>query len=125
MSAGAFGKTFYQASYGGGANIHPIKIQPETLAATTGAEDNDPPTGPITNPISAQVGGGRRSIGLHARILYLQLLGTPPTDYSAGSRTKIPALTPTFYAAAIAPGVTITYLGTTWKVIGSSDEKVR
>lgn len=125
MSAGTFGKTFYQASYGGGTNIHPIKVQPETIAASTGDADNDPPTGPITNPISAQASGGRRSIGLHARIIYLQLLGTPPAEYSAGSRTKIPCLTEAFYNAAIAPGATISYLGTTWKVIGSSEEKVR
>lgn len=126
MSAGAFITTFYTATYGGGdANVHPIKVQPETIEATCDGNTNESTATETTSPISASVSRGRRSIGLLARVVYLQLTGTPPTDYAAGSRTKIPAMTPAFYNACIAPGAEINYLGTTWKKIGASPEVTR
>lgn len=122
MSAGLFTKTFYQADYATPAPIHPIKVQPETTEATCGAATNASVATATTNPIQCSVSRGRRSIGLIARILYLQLTGTPPTGYAPGSRTKIPALTTEFYNTALQPEAEVNYLGTTWKVIGSSAE---
>lgn len=126
MSAGAFTTAVYAASYGGGdTNFHPIKVQPETLEASVDAVVNISTTETVTSPISASVSRGRRSIGLLARLVYLQLTGDPPTGYAAGARTKIPALTAAFYSAAIAPAAEISYLGTTWKKVGSSPEVTR
>jgi len=124
MSAGAFDKAFYLADYGAGTNVHPIRVQPETRQAATSTETNDIPGAVQTSPISAIVSRSRSSRGLIARVLYLQLVGSPPTGYSPGSRTRIPALTPAFYNSALAIGASILYLGTTWKTIGSSDEEV-
>lgn len=125
MSAGAFTITKYLADYAGGTNIHPIRVQPETIAADADGTANDAPTADATSPISAQVSRSRKGLGLHARLVALEIVGTPPTGYKVGSRTKIPALTPAFYSAAIAPGAVITYLGTTWRKAGSSVEVVK
>lgn len=125
MSSGLFTTSFYEASYGDGDQVHPIKVQPETLTATVGIIANESTATATTSPISALVSRSRVARGLNARIIYLQVTGTPPTNYAPGSRTKIPVMTAEFYAEAIAPGAEITYLATTWKVIGSSVEKVK
>ena len=127
MSAGAFINSRYAANYAA-ATIHPIRVQPETIAASAaapgGAVTNDPPADPTTNPISAQVTKSTRSLGLHARLISIKVTGTPPTGYLAGSTVRLPALTPAFAAAAI-KGVVITYLGATWEVIGTRAEVTR
>lgn len=126
MSAGAFVRSKYQASYDTD-QIHPIRVQPETIAL---AEDGAPtntnaaPTTDITNPISAIVSKGRRGLGLHPRKFNLQLTGTPPATYITGSKVSIPILTTTFYNS-IAVGSDVTYLGTTWQVISKSPEIVK
>jgi len=126
MSAGEFDQALYQASYGDGTSVHPIKVQPETRTAVAGTVQNDlSALVDQTSPISAVVSRGRTSRGLNARLVYLQLTGTPPTGYQDVSRTRIPALTPAFFAACLAVGAEITYLSTTWKCIGSSAEKVK
>jgi len=122
MSAGLFTKSFYAATYATPSPVHPIKVQPETLEAECGTETNISVATATTNPIQCAVSRGRRSIGLIARIVYLQVTGTPPTGYAAGSRTKIPCMTEAFYQACLQPAAEVTYLGTTWKVIGSSPE---
>jgi len=126
MSAGVFTTSFYSASYGGGTNVHPIRVQPETLEATVGGTiTNEPSASATTSPISALVSRNRGSKGLLARIIYLELGidETPPEGYSIRSRTKIPILTEDFYNAAIAPGnPIIQYLGAAWTVAGSSAE---
>jgi len=129
MSAGRFVFTFYDADYGDGTAIHPIRVQEETLEAEVvgGTEVNAPTGTASTNPISASVSDSTRSLGLHARILYLELAvgATPPTGYKEGSRVRIPALSKDFYAAATAGNQQVTYLGTTWRVTGSRQEKTR
>lgn len=128
MSAGLFLDTFYTASYDN-TRIHPIRVQPETLdAATTGAGGavaNSPATGPANTPISAEVTGSTRRLGLHARVIYMKLEGTPPTGYAAGSRVRIPALNPAFYTACLIKGQAVDYLGATWRVTGTRAEVVR
>ncbi len=122
MSAGAFSDTFYGASYGN--FTHPIRVQPETLAAEINAIGNDPPAGPADNPISASVSRSTRSLGLHARLVFAKLAGTPPTGYAAGARVRIPALTAAFFDEAT-KNATMTYLGTTWTVTGRRSEVQR
>ena len=125
MSAGVFVDTKYLASYGAGTAVHPIRCQPETLEASADGTINAPPEGDLTNPISAQVSGGKKRLGLHARTITLESVGDAPEGYKEVSRTKIPCLTADFYTAAIAPGAVITYLTTTWRKAGSSVEVVR
>lgn len=124
MSAGRFLRSKYAADYGDGTAIHPIRVQPETIQAVVGAEDNDPPAGEINNPISAQISRGRRSRGLSPRFITIQLPATssPPTDYAAGSITRIPALNAAFFGACV-PGAIVEYLGVQWEVVSASPER--
>ena len=124
MSAGSFTLSRYGASYLATA-VHPIRVQTETLLAVTiggTPVTNAAPTGVVNNPISAVVSNGRRARGLTPRAIRIRLTGTPiPANYIAGSVTLIPALTAAFYAACTV-GTTITYLGSTWTVVGQIPE---
>lgn len=123
MSAGAFVRSRYEADYGAGTAVHPIRCQPETLLAEIGTEDNSAPAAALTNPISAVTSKGRRGSGLRPRTITLQFpLTGQPTGYKAGGYTVIPALNKAFYAAATA-GITCTYLGVSCAVVSKSAEE--
>lgn len=129
MSAGTFTKSKYQATYSGTA-IHPIRVQPETIACTINGVANNPPDGSQTNPISAVVSRGQRAKGLIARAVTLRAPASgQPTGYKPLGTILIPALTPAFAAAAAGwqPGQEVSYLGVTgWSVVGTvRDEVVR
>lgn len=119
MSAGAFVNSRYRASYAAPIQIHPIRVQPETLAAEIDGLSNDPPTDAVNNPIIANSTGSRRANGLTARRIRLQLplATTPPTGYRPGSITTIPVLQPALFALA-QKGVACNYLGVVWTVVG-------
>lgn len=126
MSAGRFSRTRYQASYATGA-IHPIRLQPETIAfATVGGtpQANDPPGGAITNPISALATLGMRARGLRPRSVNIILAegSTPPTGYAPGATARIPILQESLFDNLNA-GDEVSYLGTTWEVVGRSPEE--
>lgn len=124
MSAGAFTITKYIASYGDGDQVHPIRVQPETLAATIGGTANSAPGDALNNPIQCRVSGGKRQIGLLARYITIKFPATgQPTGYQAGGTTRIPALTPGFYDLAI-KGTAVTYLGVACQVVSRSNERV-
>lgn len=124
MSAGVFTNTKYQASYGDGTNVHPIRVQPETITASIGGTANTAPTAAQSNPIQCRVSGSKRSIGLIARSVALQAPATgQPTGYKPLGITRIPALTETFYNAAT-KGATCTYLGVAFVVVSRSLERV-
>ena len=123
MSAGRFEISKYQATYSAAA-VHPIRLQPETLAASIGGTVNNPPAGAVTNPIQARSTGGRRSLGLLARYVVLRAPSdAPPAGYLPGGTTRIPALTPAFYALAI-KGADCSYLGSTFTVVSRGRERV-
>lgn len=122
MSAGDFASQTYRATYSTTAS-HPIRVQVETSAASIGSIQNSGDTAPPTSPISARVNGNRRTLGLIARRVRIRLTGTAPTGYSVGSTTSIPALNQNFFNAATR-GVTVTYLGTQWAVVGTTPEYV-
>lgn len=124
MSAGAFTNSKYAASYGAGDNIHPIRVQPETIEATGNAEDNDPPAGDINNPISVLSSKSRRSPGIHPRYVRLKVTGAPPAGYSETSVVRLICLNQAFYEAIAAKGTEVQYLGSAWQVIGFSPEFV-
>lgn len=129
MSAGRFLRTFYEASYDT-TKIHRIRIQPEDVEASItgpgGAVTNALVTGPANAAGSAQISKSTRSLGLHARMVYLVIPvgGTPPTGYAVGSRTRIPCMTRAFYQACVQGG-TVDYLGTQWEVTGTRAEVIR
>jgi hypothetical protein len=123
MSAGAFILSKYPAVYLSTA-IHPIRIQPETLALslTVGgtATANTAPTGAVTNPISARVSSSKRSLGLRPFLVRFKFSGTPPTGYLANAVITLPILNPVLRAAV---KTTIgTYLGAAIVVTGISPE---
>lgn len=124
MSSGSFTITKYAASYGDGDEIHPIRVQPETLTATIDGTANSAPAGAQTNPIQARVSGGKRQIGLLARYVTLQApASNQPDNYQAGGITRIPALTEAFYNKAT-KGASCTYLTKTYTVVSRSRERV-
>lgn len=124
MSAGAFTISKYAASYGAGDQIHPIRVQPETLSATITGTANAAPTGAINNPIQCRVSGGKRQIGLLARYVTIQFPATgQPSTYQAGGTTRIPALTEAFYNKAT-KGATVTYLSVSCTIVSRSRERV-
>lgn len=129
MSAGAFDKSKYAATYGGGTNIHPIRCQPETASCVVGGVTNTPPSGAVNNPISAVVSRGRRAKGLIARTVTLEAPATgQPTGYKAGGFTTIPCLTEAFYTACenATDSTTVSYNGVTgYKVSYVSVERAK
>jgi hypothetical protein len=125
MSAGVFTITKYAASYGNADQVHPIRVQPETITASIGGTANSAPTAAQNNPIQCRVSGGRRQIGLSARYIVIRFPATgQPTGYAPSGTTRIPALQEAFYNAAT-KGVAITYQGVaTCTVVSRGRERV-
>lgn len=121
MSAGPFTRTFYEDDDG---EIHPIRLQPETLTATFASTANAAPAGPVDADNSAQVTGSRRGLGLFARYVTVIFTATPPTGYSTGKYYKIAVPNPTVF-----DGITLfsvgEYLGVATQVISKTPEVVR
>jgi len=124
MSAGAFQTSLYQSNFTG--SVHPIRIQPETLAMTLGGTANAPATGTAVLP-SAQVSKGKRSIGINARSITIKFAtGTAPATYKAESPITLPWLQNNAAFTGAVPGVTaVNYLSTPAILIGKSPEVTR
>lgn len=117
MSSGEFTTTAkYESNTG---TIHPIRLQPETLAAF----GNAVPAGAIDSPISAVVSLTRRQRGLRPRYITVRFTAEK-TDYATGGLYRIPICTATVWAG-INVGATGTYLGTAAVVVSKEDERVR
>jgi hypothetical protein len=127
MSQGAFVASRYAADYGTGTQIHPVRVQPETLqlSLTIGgtAVLNTAPIGAATSPISATITRSRRSLGLNTAKIAFKFTGTPPTGYSANQRLVLPALNKPIRAATF--GTVGTYLGAAVQVISVLPEAAR
>lgn len=120
MSSGPFVLSKYEADNG---DIHPIRVQPETLSANVGAA-NTAPTGSVTVGLFASARKNRRAYGLGARAVRVRFTGAVPDDYAPNQVLTVPVLTPTAFASAII-GATGTYLGSPIIVIGRSPESSR
>lgn len=120
MSAGQFARSRYQANNG---DIHPIRVQPETLLANIGAV-NAAPTASVDVPLFARARKSRRAFGLGARSVRVQFTGQPPTGYAENQVLTIPILT-----QAVFNQITVdqagTYLSSPIVVIGTSEESRR
>lgn len=91
MSAGGFFSAKYQADAGNGGGIHPIRIQPETLTLTFGANSNASPEGDVNNNIVPSTTGSKRTNGLTTRRVSFKFVNAP-TGYQQGSTISLPWL---------------------------------
>lgn len=121
MSAGSFTRSKYESNNG---DIHPIRVQPETLTAQFGSTANSAPAGAINNPISARVSNGNRQFGLKPRTATITFGASPPTGYKAEAYIRIPILQESLWNT-LSNGTTLTYLGSAATVVGTSPERVR
>jgi hypothetical protein len=122
MSSGAFVDSFYSSNELG--SIHPIRVQPETLALELGGQANAAPAGTTAILPSAQVSRGKRAIGINARTVTIQFTATK-AGYLAGSKITLPWLASATFAA-IKPKATVgTYQEVACKVVGKSPETVK
>lgn len=121
MSAGSYLRSRYTSDDG---EVHPIRVQPETVALTIDGTANTAPTGSITSPISARVSGSRRGIGLKSRMVTVVFSAAPPTGYKADSPIALPWLEQSTFSG-ISRGDTGTYLGQAVEVLSKSPEQVR
>lgn len=125
MSAGQFLRSKYQASYGDGSNIHPIRIQPELLDVDFPSLSNVEPDDPINNPISAIASLGDNAVGLRPRYVTVKHnpLGSPIPGYATGSTIRLTILRPEVWDSIVV-GDSIVYLGGDYEVISKTAENV-
>ncbi len=126
MSAGAYSRSRYEDNQG---NIWKIRVQPETEALEIGGVTNAPPAGAFTPGFpSAQVGSGRQSIGVNARLCRIKFTSTAPTGYDPNGTIALPVLTQAAQVAFVADAVgTYTLAGTAHAVVvvGTTPEKIK
>lgn len=127
MSAGRFLRSRYIASYNTD-NIHPIRVQPETLELTVPGPPivaNTAPIGATNQPFSAVISRGIRQLGLRPRTVTIELTsGTPPAGYDIRSRVTLPVLNLQL-PPLLVPGTPIEYLGADWEVVSFQPEITR
>lgn len=121
MSAGQFLDAFYETDNG---EICAIRTQPETAALVLNAVTNTIPAGPSTQLASAQVGKGRRAIGVNARLVRIRFTGAVPDGYQAGGIITLPWFQPATYNA-LPNKATGTYLGVAVVMAGRTPETIR
>lgn len=127
MSAGRFTRTRYIAEYNT-ANVHPIRVQPETLNLSIGGTDNDPTETAVSNPISAVSSLGKRAKGLRPALVTLRWTGTAPATPGNLGLTQVPLLNAEIRTAAAGADddTAVSYLGVaTWVVAGYSAEEAK
>ena len=113
MSSGAFTLAQYSTD---ADNIVPLRVQPETLAATLGSV-NASATGSLSAGFpSAQVSKSKRGLGIHARTV-------SPEGYAVGAILRIPVTTKARFDA-LSKSSAVTYLTKTGKVVGKSPERI-
>lgn len=122
MSAGVFIYEQYEDDKG---FVHPIKVQPETIAAVLGGTANASPGTPIDANDFVRVGGGRRGYGIKARLARLAWTGAPPLGYKVGGTVTIPILSLALWNTLSSANTTGTYLGAGVKVVGLSSQAGR
>lgn len=122
MSAGKFIRSRYITN--GGA-IARIRVQPETELASIGGTLNSAPVGAPTVPSRAKVSKGRREVGIGPRKIGVAFSpGQEPDGYEPDTIIYVPALTRTFYDAAVVDQ-TMTYLTSQAVIVSKLEESVR
>lgn len=118
MSQGSFARSRYEA---GNGEIHPIRVQPETLTLSVGGETNTPPAGATTIGLSAKVSGSKRQFGLSARTVSFVWTGAVPDGFDPSGTIRLPILRPALWEG-IETDDAVSYLGGTGVVVGKSAE---
>lgn len=122
MSSGAFDIYNYKADSG---TVFPITLQPETTEATFNGSINSSPAGsPVAGVASISVSAGRRSIGIHPRVVTVGKMTGMPTGYLANATYRIVCLSDTVFAG-LTRGQAAGYLGGTGKIISVTKENKR
>lgn len=122
MSNGRFVRSRYETDDG---EIAPVRVQPETLAATVGGQTNAAPPGPTTQSTSAKISRGNREFGLRPRyVTFAWNPGSAPDGYDERTLQKLPILTEAAYNA-ITNGAPVAYLGGAGTVVSKTPESVR
>lgn len=121
MSAGNFSDAFYTADSG---LIHPMRVQPETLAAVIGGATNAATAGPATSNQFVKISKARRERGIGSRYITARWTTTQPTDYAVNGKIRIAIPDPTVFAG-INLFDTGTYLGQGITVTGVFVENVK
>lgn len=121
MSSGVFTISRYETDLG---DVAPIKVQPETLAATLGTVNAGATGTPTPGFPSAQTSQSKRALGVNARTVSIKFApGAEPADYAPGSVLRVPVLTKARFDA-LSKGSAVTYLGSTGEVAGKSPERI-
>jgi len=121
MSSGPFTDTRYAADSG---DVYGITVQPETLSLTIATVANDPPAGPVDQPVLARVSGSRRGYGVFARTARVRVTAAGTSGLTIGSVITLPLLNGDIYDVARKPN-TGTYNTATVAVVGRSPERIR
>lgn len=121
MSAGQFLDAFYETNSG---EICGVRIQPETAALVLDAVSNTIPAGPATQLASAQVGRGKRSIGVNTRTVTVEFTGAVPDGYQPNGKITLPWLQQASFEA-LPKNALGTYLGVGVRLAGRSPERIR
>ena len=113
----AFVRAKYQAD---SADIHPIRLKPETLAAG-GAQ----PAGETTSSISADVRKGKRKFGLGPRgVVIATTIGVEPNTFQ--KYAFIPVLSASAYnSPPFVTGGLVNYQGENWTVVSLTPESIK
>lgn len=121
MSAGQFTRAKYECDTAGTC---PVRIQPETAAATFAGTANAEPAGAVDMDMYARVNKGRREYGVGTRFVTCEWDGAPPAGYEANGTIKIAILTRAVYdgIAVLSAGA---YLGANITVISKTPENIR
>lgn len=120
MSSGTFSRARYELDNG---DITNIRIQPETLALVVDGQTNTAPTDAVTRPGSAKVSGGRRSVGVNARLVRIRFTAAKD-GYAEGDIIALPWLQFESFTQLDLYS-TGTYLGTAIELVGKTAESVR
>ncbi len=108
----------YEADNG---DIHPIRVQPETLTAQFGSTANAAPAGAVNSGFNAKVSKNRRGYGLKARTVHFKWKTTAPDGYDPNGIIGIPVLKQSLFNA-IEPKSEGTYLANTIVVLWKTPE---
>lgn len=97
MSAGPFQIAGYEASYD--SLVHPIKVQPETLAATFDGTANAEPAAADQTLLFVQRQKGPTAYGIGARGVRVAITDVADSDYKPGTSLFIPVLDESVWSA--------------------------
>ena len=108
MSQGPFVYSKYEADNG---DVHPVKVQPETLTLSLGGA-NSAPAAAVTNRLKARVSGGNRAYGVKCRAASFKFTADPSTKgYAEGQLLRLPILSKARFDAIVPGETTGTYQG--------------